>query len=217
MIQYQNYSSLGVNLNRQKYGPLDISSVFASQADLTYYLAKGAVTANVSAYWLGVVPYPYEGQIVALVTNEGATAYIITQWNAETSEYDVEPVGSGTVTVDDASVEVDSNGEIKLKNYGDHYYHYVPAHDDVPASYVLTQGFISGLEPRVANVGGSLVIEWYEPSSETIEGVSARLSNAEQDIDNLEQDVSDLQTLLQQPIELFGGNATGWTVEAQNG
>ena len=84
MIEYQNYSSLGVNLNRQKYGPLDISSVFATQADLNYYLSKGTKTTGVSPYWLGVVPYPYEGQIVALITSEGADAYIITKWNAET-------------------------------------------------------------------------------------------------------------------------------------
>ena len=41
-------------------------------------------TTGVSPYWLGVVPYPYEGQIVALITSEGADAYIITKWNAET-------------------------------------------------------------------------------------------------------------------------------------
>ena len=68
-FEYQNYASLGINLNRQKYGPLDISSVFKSTADLNYYITKGAFTENVSQYWLGVVPYPYEGQLVSLIEN----------------------------------------------------------------------------------------------------------------------------------------------------
>lgn len=66
---YQNFASLGVNLNRQKYGPLDISSVFNSQADLNYYITKGASKEGVSQYWLDVTPYPYAGQIVALAAD----------------------------------------------------------------------------------------------------------------------------------------------------
>ena len=30
MFEYQGFATLGVNLNRQKYGPLDISNVFTS-------------------------------------------------------------------------------------------------------------------------------------------------------------------------------------------
>ena len=67
---YQNFASLGVNLNRQKYGPLDISSVFNSQADLNYYITKGASKEGVSQYWLDVTPYPYAGQIVALAVDD---------------------------------------------------------------------------------------------------------------------------------------------------
>ena len=71
-MTYQNFASLGVNLNRQKYGPLDISNVFTSEADLRYYLTKGAVVEGVSEYWYKsasekVVPYPYEGQVLATV------------------------------------------------------------------------------------------------------------------------------------------------------
>lgn len=68
-FEYQNYASLGINLNRQKYGPLDISSVFKSTADLNYYITKGALKENVSQYWLEVVPYPYEGQLISLIEN----------------------------------------------------------------------------------------------------------------------------------------------------
>ena len=50
-MTYQNFASLGVNLNRQKYGPLYISNVFTSAADLKYYLTKGTFTEGVSEYW----------------------------------------------------------------------------------------------------------------------------------------------------------------------
>ena len=69
-FEYQNFASLSVNLNRQKYGPLDISNVFTSQAHLNYYLSKGANKEGVSQYWLDVVPYPYAGQIVSLVVRQ---------------------------------------------------------------------------------------------------------------------------------------------------
>ena len=44
-MEYQGFATLGVNLNRQKYGPLDVSSVFTSTADLTYYRTKGQTKA----------------------------------------------------------------------------------------------------------------------------------------------------------------------------
>lgn len=65
-FEYQGFATLGVNLNRQKYGPLDISQVFKTQGDLNYYLSKGADKTAVSEYWADVVPYPYAGQVVAL-------------------------------------------------------------------------------------------------------------------------------------------------------
>lgn len=69
-FEYQGFATLGVNLNRQKYGPLDISTVFTSEADLTYYRTKGqAVEESLSDYWKVIVPYPYEGQLVSLVVD----------------------------------------------------------------------------------------------------------------------------------------------------
>lgn len=69
-MEYQGFATLGVNLNRQKYGPLDVSSVFTSTADLTYYITKGqTVLDGLSDYWKDIVPYPYEGQLVSLAEN----------------------------------------------------------------------------------------------------------------------------------------------------
>lgn len=81
-MTYQNFASLGVNLNRQKYGPLDISAVFNSEADLKYYLSKGAFTEGVSEYWYKnenekIVPYPYEGQIISTVFGEEVKTYVL--------------------------------------------------------------------------------------------------------------------------------------------
>ena len=70
-FEYQGFATLGVNLNRQKYGPLDISNVFNNQNDLKYYLSKGSYTTNVSDYWKNTVPYPYAGQVIAYVTESG--------------------------------------------------------------------------------------------------------------------------------------------------
>lgn len=75
--EYQNFSSLGVNLARQKFGALDISQVFTTQADLTYYLTKGATSAGISDYWKGVGAYPYEGQFLATVIDNQVVPYIL--------------------------------------------------------------------------------------------------------------------------------------------
>ena len=75
--EYQNFSSLGVNLARQKFGALDISQVFTTQADLTYYLTKGATSAGISEYWQGVGAYPYEGQFLATVIDNQVVPYIL--------------------------------------------------------------------------------------------------------------------------------------------
>ena len=99
-FEYQNFATLGVNLNRQKYGPLDISSVFSSQKDLNYYLSKGALTDGVSSYWLDTVPYPYAGQVVALV-NKDKTVQVFVVVEDE----------NGTFKTSDISAKVD------LSNY----------------------------------------------------------------------------------------------------
>ena len=104
-MEYQNYATLGVNLNRQKYGPLDISTVFNSQADLDYYLSKGSKKANVSEYWLSAVPYPYEGQILALADEDTCAAYIITAWDETNQTYKIEPIASESSDVIDGNSE----------------------------------------------------------------------------------------------------------------
>ena len=67
-IKYQGIATLGVNLNRQKYGPLDVSSVLLTEDDLAWYILGSA--ENAPTGWTGGTPYPYPGQIiVTLDTN----------------------------------------------------------------------------------------------------------------------------------------------------
>ena len=82
MMKYEGVATLGVNLNRQKYGPLDVSSVLLTLNDLTAYCAGDA--SAMSEGWTGGTPYPYPGQIIVvlenntayqLYDNEGAIAY----------------------------------------------------------------------------------------------------------------------------------------------
>ena len=71
MMKYEGVATLGVNLNRQKYGPLDVSSVLLTINDLTAYCAGDA--SAMSEGWTGGTPYPYPGQIIVVL--EDNTAY----------------------------------------------------------------------------------------------------------------------------------------------
>ena len=113
---YQSFATLGVNLNRQNYGSLDISQVFNSRADLNYYMSKGALKEGVSQYWLDTVPYPYAGQYLALVEETGVTAYILSEKTDGT--FEAKEVGKAPVG-DDKSIEVAENGTVSIKGFNE--------------------------------------------------------------------------------------------------
>lgn len=76
--EYQNFASLGVNLNRQAYGALDISAVFKTEADLTWYMTYGKESSKPTGWEKVEAPYPYEGQVVSLVPDTGVvTVYVL--------------------------------------------------------------------------------------------------------------------------------------------
>lgn len=130
-FEYQNFASLGVNLNRQKYGPLDISAVFNTEADLQYYLTKGAHTEGVSDYWYKlkrddegnivykdgvaevdskVVPYPYEGQVIATAIDGVVSVFALA---LENGQFVTQEIG-GKVTADEKSVTVSEEGVVSV-------------------------------------------------------------------------------------------------------
>ena len=116
-LNYQNYASLGVNLNRQLSGPLDISTVFNSQVDLTYYLTGGTGDkAGVSEYWASLpATYPYAGQIVALATDAGVSVLVIKE---SASGFITEPISAETA-VDGEVITYNADKELTLVGFAD--------------------------------------------------------------------------------------------------
>lgn len=114
-LNYQNYASLGVNLNRQLSGPLDISTVFNSQVDLTYYLTGGTGDkTGVSEYWASLpATYPYAGQIVALATDAGVSVLVIKE---SASGFVTEPISAETA-VDGEVITYNADKELTLVGY----------------------------------------------------------------------------------------------------
>lgn len=196
-FEYQNFASLSVNLNRQKYGPLDISNVFTSQADLNYYLSKGAQKEGVSQYWLDVVPYPYAGQIVSLVADGVENVFVLHEkadGTFETLAVGKSPVGDNT------SIEVNED-VISLKDFGKRFYKYVPAIGEEgqegykAAEYVLTEvdesnPWTSALEPKTVLQDGKYVIGWYQPNPTTVEGVQDQVAAVQGDVSDLTSTVT---------------------------
>ena len=147
-MNYQNFASLGVNLNRQKYGPLDISNVFTSEADLKYYLSKGTFTTGVSEYWYKdkdnkVVPYPYEGQVLATVIDGVVSVYALSL-DAE-GNFQTQEIGAKIETDDNTIKLVD--GKLELVGL-----------PEVTAGKTFVPSLVNG------------VLTWAEPDTSTAEG-----------------------------------------------
>ena len=45
-FSYEGHANLGVNLNRQKNAPLDVSCEYSSVKDMLYYVTEGRYPAN---------------------------------------------------------------------------------------------------------------------------------------------------------------------------
>lgn len=162
---YQNFASLGVNLNRQKYGALDISSVFTSAADLTYYLSKGATKTDVSKYWLDIVPYPYAGQIIATVIDGEVSVFALKEKADGT--FETTEIG-GKVSVDDVTIVAAEDGTLSIKGYAD---------AAVNAQLVKTA---SGLA-------------WVVPDNTTVEGLNTAVSTLQSDMETAQSDIDALE------------------------
>ena len=147
-MNYQNFASLGVNLNRQKYGPLDISNVFTSVADLKYYLSKGTFTEGVSEYWYKnanekIVPYPYEGQVLATVIDGVVSVYALSL-DAE-GNFQTQEIGA-QIETDDKTIKL-VDGKLELVG--------LPT---VTSGKTFVPSLVNG------------VLTWAEPDTSTAEG-----------------------------------------------
>ena len=176
-LNYQNYASLGVNLNRQLSGPLDISTVFNSQVDLTYYLTGGAGDkTGVSEYWTSLpATYPYAGQIVALATDAGVSVLVIKE---SASGFITEPISAETA-VDGEVITYNADKELTLVGYAE------------AATGARLQKTATGIEWVAPGSGGTMTEEEVQ---EAINGLTQDVTNLGKDLDAVEAIVGEEST-----------------------
>lgn len=184
-LNYQNYASLGVNLNRQLSGPLDISTVFNSQVDLTYYLTGGTGDkAGVSEYWASLpATYPYAGQIVALATDAGVSVLVIKE---SESGFVTEPISAETA-VDGEVITYNADKELTLVGFAN------------AATGARLQKTATG-------------VEWVVPGSDgtmTDVQVQQAINNLTQDVTNLGKDLDAVETIVGKESTGEGVASTG--------
>lgn len=212
-FQPANLMSFAKSFARLNGQPLDKSEIWYSFDEAAAYAATDAA---------------YVGQILAVIDSDNG---LVKFWGIQNAAGDLEEVGSAPIG-DNLSIEV-VDGIIQLKGFGTEYYAYVPAERDAegniikPSEYVPTEGFKSGLEPRViADSEGNLVIAWYEPGTETIEDVAANLEDLDKTVSGLEDDVNGLDEVLNaegglvdqvEELQTSVGHATDDTLGAATG
>ena len=197
-LNYQNYASLGVNLNRQLSGPLDISTVFNSQVDLTYYLTGGTGDkAGVSEYWASLpATYPYAGQIVALATDAGVSVLVIKEG---ASGFVTEPISAETA-VDGEVITYNADKELTLVGFAD------------AATGARLQKTATG-------------VEWVVPGSDgtmTDVQVQQAINDLNRDVTNLGKDLDAVEAIVGKKSTGEGVASTGLigsveALEAQDG
>ena len=207
-FNYVAHATLGVNLNRQKNAPLDVSSEYKSIKDALYYVTEGRYPANgegVTQAVKDMVKYPYLGQVISIVDvdTEAVSLYYV-----KTAEYDetlatddamfehyFEEVGRATIG-DDGSITLDEEtSTLSITGFGVEYYEYDKELNEGKGGYksAPTKGWKAGLIPQVIADGENTKLAWFEPNPTTVEGLTdsitsldTRLTTAENDIDKLE-------------------------------
>ena len=190
-LNYQNYASLGVNLNRQLSGPLDISTVFNSQVDLTYYLTGGTGDkAGVSEYWASLpATYPYAGQIVALATDAGVSVLVVKE---SASGFITEPISAETA-VDGEVITYNADKELTLVGFAD------------AATGARLQKTATG-------------VEWVVPGSDgtmTDAQVQQAIKDLNRDVTNLGKDLDAVEAIVGKESTGEGVPSTGLIARAE--
>lgn len=95
------------------------------------------------------------------------------------------------IVVDNISIAFDNN-ILSLKNYGVKYYRFVAATENVEAHYEPqivddNHPWAPGLEPRVVEENGELVLGWYEPNTTTIDGIQNQITSIQDDITEINE------------------------------
>lgn len=131
---------------------------------------------------MGLVPAPGIGQQNLFLKGDGNWASIAT---------------------DDKTITTTTDNVLTLKDFGTKYYHYIEATgseetgDFVPAHYEAqivddTHPWVEGLEPKVVNDKGNLIIGWFEPNTITVDGLSNSINNLSNQVNRNTQSISDI-------------------------
>lgn len=134
---------------------------------------------------IGLVPAPAAKQQNLFLRGDGVWAF----------------PGTSSSTDDKSITTVDNI--LTLKDFGAKYYRYVEAtgseetSDFVPAHYEAqivddTHPWLEGLEPKVVNDNGNLVIGWFEPNTVTVDGLSDAVNNLSNQVNKNTQSISNI-------------------------
>lgn len=169
-------------MNRTNPAPLDASAVWTSLEELKNYAATNPV-AYVGQI-LSLVAYDEESQAITNVK-----AYII-----KDAEGNIEEVGSATLG-DDKTITLD-NGVLSLKNWNKKYFKRDPENEGeyIEVTVDASNPWQAGLQPRAYFDGSNYVLAWYEPSTQTIEGVDAAVGALTTTVQGITNIIGDKET-----------------------
>ena len=169
-------------MNRTNPAPLDASAVWTSLEDLRNYAATN--------------PVAYVGQILSLVAYDTETEAIteVKAYIIKDTEGNIEEVGSATLG-DDKSITLD-NGVLSLKNWNKKYFKRDPEKEGeyIEVTVDASNPWQAGLQPRAYFDGNNYVLAWYEPSTQTIEGVDAAVGALTTTVQGITNVIGDKET-----------------------
>lgn len=166
-LEKVNYSTMSMPkaMNRTNPAPLDASAVWTSLDELRNYAATSAVA--------------YVGQILSLVAYDAETQAIseVKAYIIKDTAGNIEEVGSATLG-DNKGISLE-NGTLSLKNWNKKFFKRDPENEGEYIEVEVSESnpWQAGLQPRVYHDGSEFVLAWYEPSTQTIEGVDAAVSS----------------------------------------
>lgn len=232
----KNILSYAVALSPDSAFPLDSRSYFGSLAEATAAAngAKPAGSSE-SVYFYGQQVYVVENDVVKtyLIQTDGSLSEVGSKTlgddktivlDKESGKLSLKSFGVKYYKYVPADVVIDGTysevSELPSANTGDYalvgskYYKYNgtdwEAVDDftpkTQSEYVLTEGWKSGLEPKVVTAadGTGYELAWYEPSTTTVEGLSSVVSGVQTSVDNLnsavEANKTDIEAKLAQEV-----------------
>ena len=169
-------------MNRTNPTPLDASAVWTSLDELRNYAATN--------------PVAYVGQILSLVAYDEETQAItsVKAYIIKDTQGNVEEVGSATLG-DDKTITLD-NGVLSLKNWNKKYFKRDPQNDGeyIEVTVDASNPWQAGLQPRAYFDGSNYVLAWYEPSTQTIEGVDAAVGALTTTVQGITNTIGDKET-----------------------